>query len=57
MLLYELELACARCQANNKGEDCKHKLHMVPPWKSVEKRDINKEILRGNLDILKQESM
>jgi hypothetical protein len=56
-LVFEVELICKRCETKPKPEDCKHKLKYLPPWKSAEKLDIVKMIMKDNVTTLKRESM
>jgi hypothetical protein len=54
---YELELACKRCKDRGTPEKCKHNLKYIPPWKSQEKLDVVKIILKDMTHVLKRESM
>ena len=56
-LVYHAELICERCKKTDHPENCKHRRHLIPPWKSVEKQDIVKKILKDNITTLKRESM
>lgn len=56
-LVYHAELICERCKQTDHPENCKHRRHLIPPWKSVEKQDIVKMILKDNVTTLKRESM
>lgn len=56
-LVFEVELICKRCTNKPKPEDCTHMLKFLPPWKSAEKLNLVKMIMRDNVTILKRESM
>jgi hypothetical protein len=56
-LVYHAELICERCKKTDHPENCQHRRHLIPPWKSVEKQDIVKMILKDNITTLKRESM
>lgn len=56
-LVFEVELICKRCMLKEKPEECKHNLKFLPPWKSAEKLDIVKVIMRDQVTTLKRESM
>lgn len=56
-LVYHAELICDTCKLTKKPENCTHRKHLIPSWKSTEKQDIIKLILKDNVTILKRESM
>jgi hypothetical protein len=56
-LVFEAELICKRCAGKKNEEECKHNLHWLPDWKSAEKLDVVKKIMKDNIAILKRESM
>jgi len=56
-LVFEVELICRRCLTRENPENCKHNLKFLPPWKSSEKLEIVKKIMRDQITILKRESM
>jgi hypothetical protein len=56
-LVFEAELICKRCMTKPKPEDCKHNLRFLPPWKSAEKLNLVKMIMKDNVTTLKRESM
>lgn len=44
---YKVELVCQACKRNGKINTCRHKLHLLPSWKSKEKFDLIKHIYEG----------
>lgn len=56
-LVYDVELICKRCKMKDRPSDCRHMLKFLPPWKSAEKMDVVKLILKDNANILQRESM
>lgn len=57
MVTYTLELVCERCKKKMKPEKCDHNLKYIPPWKSKEKLEINKILLKDLPHILQRESL
>lgn len=56
-LVFEVELICKRCQTKDNPLNCKHNLKFLPPWKSEEKLNLAKVILKDQVTILQRESM
>lgn len=56
-LVFEVELICRRCMTKDVPENCRHNLKFLPPWKSSEKLDLVKMIMKDQVTILKRESM
>lgn len=54
---YVEELICPKCKAGPNPTDCRHYLYKIPPWKSAQKLDIVKLILKDNKTTLQRESM
>jgi hypothetical protein len=54
---YQLQLICNRCKKKEKPEKCIHNLKYIPPWKSEQKLDIVKIIMKDMAHILKRESL
>ena len=52
-----MKLSCDRCIALNRAVDCKHRLKFLPPWKSDEKQDMMKMILRDSSETMVRENM
>ena len=47
---------CKRCK-EKKNYECKHNKHIVPDWKSEEKREEIKDLLENNLSVYRRESL
>lgn len=56
-LKYEADLVCPRCWAGPRPQDCRHRLRLLPRWKSRRKMDVVALILEGQLQTLLRESM
>lgn len=52
-----MKLSCDRCIALDRAVDCKHRLKFLPPWKSDEKQDMMKMILRDSSETMVRENM
>ncbi len=55
--VYEMDLICKLCLQTEHPEQCRHNFKYIPPWKSAERLEMVKLILRDNKTILKRESM
>ena len=56
-LVYSVDLVCERCQKKPHPERCRHRLRMLPPWKSAEKMDLVALIMKDQQTTLQRESM
>lgn len=55
--VFQQTLVCDRCMQTDRPQDCRHKLHEIPPYKSAEKLDIVKLIYGSDVQLLQRESM
>lgn len=52
-----MKLSCDRCIARDRAIDCKHRMKYLPPWKSDEKQDMMKMILKDSSETMVRENM
>lgn len=53
----EVSLVCDACKQSDHPERCPHMTDEIPPWKSVAKFDMVKQIYGDQVDLLQRESM
>jgi len=57
MMVYKVPLICRRCLRIGTAESCKHQLRKYfPKWKSMERHDMVRKILKDDIDVLLRES-
>lgn len=52
-----MRMVCDRCISLGDEENCEHNLHLLPPWKSVEKHEMARLIYGDDIQALKRESL
>ena len=55
--VFQQTLVCDRCMQTERPQDCRHKLHEIPPYKSAAKLDVVKHIYGSDVQLLQRESM
>ena len=53
----EVSLVCDACKESDHPERCPHMTDEIPPWKSIAKFDMVKQIYGDQVDLLQRESM
>jgi hypothetical protein len=53
----EVSLVCDACKESDHPERCPHMTDEIPPWKSIAKFDMVKQIYGDQIDLLQRESM
>ncbi len=55
--VYHVQLCCDRCRERGQEIKCRHRLHLQPPWKSVESFEENAVLFADQVELFKQEEM
>lgn len=52
-----LEVACKACKEAGTPELCEHKVEVLPPWRTEERKDILKQVYKDHPELFAQENM
>lgn len=55
--IINLEVACKACKEAGTPEQCEHKVELLPPWRTEERKDILKQVYKDHPELFAQENL